>query len=1247
MPMTSQQVAQMMAAQQSQFAGYASYAQQITPPHLMQGGAGYAGNPVMGYQGGMPQPSPHGAMIGMPSMAPMQMMSPTSTQALQSGFLPAMAQMGMGTLAPGTGASQVLGERLVGTGVNAAQSVGTGLGWLSAGAGMASMVGVGGVGAAALGGLPAMAAIGAGAYAVDQIGQGVQQRQQVNRVLRSRFGGMMGVGRGRGGTGFSAEETGAISSMVREMGTQDIFSNMEELTRVMDKTAQMGMYRGVQNAQQFQRRFRETVKSLRTVAETMQTSLEEAADFMQQGRQMGFFTGREINANMMQTRFGAQATGMSVGQVVRQGQIGAQMGRAMGMRGRVGASALQNMTMNTAMGMRMGVFSDEMMAEATGGLQGSEAAQAWAQTQFQANQRFLRRGEGRVTLAGLWDAETGGIDRAALRRFQAGRMGLRELRSRGRANINQTGGRMSEFFSNEERLRGQLQEAGGGGLMIGAIAEHFSRRRGVSIEDPIVQRFMRRRYGYTQSQMELAVREWQRAPEIMETRRARESQAMQTAVRGRAMETAGISGLGRRLSQKWDRAVSQPLEEVGDRLTTRVSRAIREMTDDMEGRINTHMTEQTKQAYKEFAMFGEQLSGGRGTGTGGGRLMFGKNLDTAMENLRSWRRPSQQGVLGMLGGAGGGGYGGFGRTLARGIGRFLGTRPDEDVYEQAENLGLGRRDVLDTFYLKGKGGRARLAGVGDVQAAVRGANRVIMGSPESLGIEDDALKRLGRRTLLTVTEAMSGMGQETQWQQRRGRATGAEKKRMLQERIQMLSRDQETADLFAAAKGDWAKQVGILRTLEQEAKLDTTAFSSGAGPSGVSQDRLEDVMDAIKEKRESALTGLASLRFKAKRRVRVEGGGILSGGGGRWEVKEEEMALSESPELVRQLMQNQAVSENFRAFRFGSSDQAQEALANLRRMASDEEGELTQQQRTTLKRMTRKEITKTKESSRQLKHFLGRYLQAEDMEQSVAVRLREKELGGQLMQSLEENQYRFEQEGMGDAYLKIKEIAEARALGKTKLAMQRERELFADPNFAKNEELQDIMAKTPGLEYLQAGMGAAARITEELTRKDRRVSKVGRLIQLSLRTAGLEDLGIKAGGKELKLLSGLVKAGKQDEVMARLRQLAEAKGEEYVERLTAGKGTLQEILRPGAGGVTEEEARTLGAQYGAGKASGLRMEGSPEERMATNELQEKMLTAMKKQMLIQLEIARNTGRVSERLHEQMREWANGKKPEEP
>lgn len=778
--MSSHQIAAMAMQQQAMFGNFQSYAQQITPPYGAGPGMGALRSPGLlgGYQTGSPP-----AM--MPPPPPMPGWNP--------GYGGGMMQMAMAMpyASPSMGMGQAMGEQLVGSALGGLSTVGSGLarvgGYATMGAGVLSMAGIGGMGMAALGGgLGGIGVLGleAGAWGAEQLYSGFRERQQVNRVLRQRFGGMMGIGGGRGGMGFSTQDMGQISSMVRGMAADDMYTSFDELTRLMDRTAQMGLYRGVQGARQFQTRFRETVGALREIAQVMHTSLEGATQFMEQARGQGFFSGRDISATLTQARMASGASGISMDQMMAIRSQGTQMGRMMGMRGRQGATAMQNMAANIGVGMQGGFLSDELIAEMTGGLTGAEGAQAAAGMMMQSNAQFFRRGAGRALLAGLWDPSTGGINMERAMQAMGGGMTFRQALGRGRANIAATGGRRSEFFANEERIAGQLQETGlAGAIQFGMLQETIQRQRGVSGDDPIGERWIRRQSRWDQNQFEMYREMYRNMPQILQERQIREAQTEEASTRARAMEGRGIGGAQRRMQHWWENEVRSPVRAMGDRLVTQFTTGVERIFDQMEGTVRTEVSARTKELMAEYAE----------TGTRGKELMSFQRLQEMRRGLRTggYIKADEGGMLGAIG---------------RRLGLRAGTVDEQVAGISAYKYGLGARatreektEFLNQFY---EGLRA---------------------GPAALGLSDDDISAMGKqsRSLLTTAYGTGTAIQGFRSQMDTFESmTGAQKDAVFQRRIDMYIRaGGPMGTALSRASGDRARQLAILRTGEEASGL--------------------------------------------------------------------------------------------------------------------------------------------------------------------------------------------------------------------------------------------------------------------------------------------------------------------------------------------------------------------------------------------------------------------------------------------
>lgn len=1180
MVMTSQQIGGLASGQAAMFGQFQSYAQQITPP--------YSANPGMGYGAIMP-----GYQTGAaPMPPPMPAWSPHTPN--YGGGIPQMAMYGAHAMA-GSGYGQAMGERMMGAGLqmgsaglgaasafmSAAPLVGMGMSALGVGGGLAT--GLGALGAAPIA-LPVGAGIAAAGYGIQQAGVGFQQRQAVNQVLRNRFGGAQGIGGGRGGRGFSTEEMGGISTMIREMGTEDIFSNMEELTRVMDRTAQMGVYKGVHSAREFKNKFKQTVDALKEIAQTMNTTLEGASEFMQSSRQMGFFSGQDISRNLMSTRMGAAATGMSVPQMQQIGQMGSQMGMSMGWRGRTGAQAAQNIATNIGTAVRGGALSEEQLFEATGGLTGAEGVQALTGRMMQVNNRFLSRGAGRVLTAAMWDPNTGGVNREIMERIQRGEISFQEARRMGRRNISQTGGRQSEFFANEERIRGEAMEAGGGDLTMGMIEGHFRRRgsRGVDLDSPIVQRFLRRRMGMSQSEVEAFTQMRREMPRIMGERRQAMRQEVTNMVQTRRREGQGLQGVRRRWSQWWERSVENPIRQAADDMTTTISRGIEDMLNEFEGRIQTEITSQTRGQIQQWARTGERPSG-----------MMGR------EQFQQFSSEARQR----------GAATGVDEGFIAGLGRAVGAR------------GPGQIQQLRSAQAYKHGLPANASNEERAEFLQR-MQRDLSVSASELGVGSAEMKRLGADALDAVYGSMSAADRQS-WIENRSNKDKAMS--MARDRIRMLKKKEEFAKYFAKAK-NWYQGYALLADLEEAAGLGVLGIDAGAMPGGGGDSSFRQGLVGARQMQQEALDKIVELSGTEAGKKRAAAGwgekvtrgvlGVLSLGGTegsaalqrglfgkdifQWAFGRDEVEGARlDGGAAKRLLKNAELREDIRLARKGDKAARQRLTkASLGSEAGETMyGEASRDRRDlrTLVDM----VTKGSESEQQA---VDMYLAGVSGEQRMLVEKNVKASAAKLSRFTTTHRAAL-QEGMGEeAFGQYQKIIELQEEGDLEGAMAAEKAFYQQYGGSKEGNFLLSHLRKGGVGAgMQEGLATMADYTR-FFRSGTSRRKAKTLLEMTLGQAGIrgqrELRQLLGQGFMSKVHAGKVEAGELAQMLVgkmseeQLAGLSERgiSQEDFVRKLT-------EKIKIGKGGADMGEIQKMLTGQATDNAWGARLDEAPKEEV--------------------------------------------------
>lgn len=1158
---SSHQIAAMHQQQNANFSSSMGYSQMVSQMSGPGFNVGAAPPPYPGRdpQSLMPQSG------GMASMAMMSAMMPANAGATQS-----MGEQVAGGLVGGTAGTAAFANNLVGTGVGLA-----GIGAMGASAmGMGGMAGALGMAAGPIG-MGVAAGMEGLTFAAENMYGGVQQRQAINRVMRNRFGGNMGIGSGRGGTGFSTEEMGDVSTMVREMSGDDMFTSVEELTRVMDQTAQMKMYRGVQNVKEFKEKFKEMVGGLKEIAADLHTTMEGALELVGQQRQMGIFGSENIEASLMRTRLQAGASGMSMDQMQQVGQMGAQMGRVMGARGRTGARMMQNLTTDVGVGMQMGILSDEMMSEATGGRQGAEAAQALSGTIAQASARFMNRGAGRALTAGLWNPETGQIDEDAMSQLRAGNLDFQDLRRMGRRNIAESGGRRSSFFRDQERIVGEVIAEGGGTGMIAALGEHVSRRRNVDLDDPIMQRFLRRRLGVSQSQVEAVVEMTQRAPEIVEERRGRFRQQLENEARTQARSRGGVEGIRRRIAQVWERDIENPLKQAGDDLVTAFTEGINGMVDEMTGTISSQISPVAKEAAgsirgQNFLMNRERLNdivqdlpkqeGGFFAGIG---RAFGMRTDTAGDRIR------RLGYENYVGGT---------EQASR-----------ELLDRQLSFLNPERQDVLERF-----GGRA---GMRDVAGSYR---QFITESSPYQGWASTAQTGWWDEIFGNSSENL-----HSQWLERANRFAERNESFRRQtrgmtdnERIGQLQRIQSEAGL---AGSDYALETmggGPSGTLG-------AAFSAAQSAEQVRATTVSRVAANINresvEGEDSAVTAVRNMQSRSIFGSNTHSLLSYSILGSRGDPERRVRGIDEGAveNLYSALGQNEALLRKFRTISSGDEDERAEALSSLRVLATGgnrapglEDVDLNESQQRALSEVVSGEDA-------EINRRVGMLTSGVRAEGTLQTTARFRETGKALRTSLERSASEVRDALGNDTYESLMDIADKRATVNDRASLETARS--AERSLIKNALESGNIDELRTMSSVMGNLGSGgAFMQNQFSRIARQVRATGRMSQ---RERTEYFLGSAVQGDISRDLMTRIKSGDIE-----ARELIDQEGISL--RQGASMGSVREMLNLSEGGVTKEEATSRIIEREQARTDAERIEGAPRERTRPSELMSEQLSQL-------------------------------------
>lgn len=600
MPITSSQAGGMIGGQLGMFGNFASYANQISPGMAGAGAMPTYSNP-MGQGAGMafqPPPPPGftnydsqatGIMGAAGSMVPGIMGAAT----LAGSFLPGMAGRAFGAMDPfSAGLGGVLRGSGLAAGVTSEMGLMARLGTYGgnmgriAGGGFGSIAraGIGGLGGGMLAAAGPMAIQAGVGYAVGQMVEGAQFQNQVGSVLQQNFRHLNPGA--QNGLGFSRSDTGQVTNMIRDMSGG--MSSPQELLRIMQQGAASGSFSAVRDVHEFKKKFTDMVGSLKEVAKVMSTTLEGAMPFLQDMKKMGMWTPGDIQRGANMARTASQASGLSVAETAGMMSQGAAMARSVGAMGMTGAAGMAQSLGLVGGGLRSNVISERALSEATGGLTGSEAVGSLAGILQQGTTRFATSGRARWLLASMANKGMTGLDSGKLGMLASGAYSLGDIRGMAERNVS---GRGADFVMGEEDMRGDLIKQGPM-AQLGLIKTLAgSRLYGNSGMDKLItRRMMKQNFGIEGRQADIMAELARNLPQIMRENQQRTDASIDQENRNRdELMNHSYEGLKRKIGEKWNKAVSDPLQKIGADLSRGISSYIENVSDRIWGRASSGM----------------------------------------------------------------------------------------------------------------------------------------------------------------------------------------------------------------------------------------------------------------------------------------------------------------------------------------------------------------------------------------------------------------------------------------------------------------------------------------------------------------------------------------------------------------------------------------------------------------------------------------------------------------------------------
>jgi hypothetical protein len=239
-----------------------------------------------------------------------------------------------------------------------------------------------------------------------QMYQGAQRRME-GATLMNDIGGQFG-----GGASNSSDIGRLLQDTGRGIG-KDV-AGMADMVRDMDK---MKMFQATRDIKEFKTRFKEIMDTVKEVATTMQTTVDDALGMVGEMRTQGFYTTSDIKSGALRQQARGEASGLGTGAMMQAGRFGTQYARALGMRGRFGSDMAQQSTAAVGYAMRQGIMSEEEVMERGG------VAQVGANLAAK-QMRFMSSGRGRMMIANMMGDSGYGMDMDRVNNVLSGNMGL-------------------------------------------------------------------------------------------------------------------------------------------------------------------------------------------------------------------------------------------------------------------------------------------------------------------------------------------------------------------------------------------------------------------------------------------------------------------------------------------------------------------------------------------------------------------------------------------------------------------------------------------------------------------------------------------------------------------------------------------------------------------------------------------------------------------------------------------------------
>jgi len=513
--------------------------------------------------------------------------------------------------------------------VNSAQSAFKGVGYAAAGIGAGIGYKAGGAMGALRGGLMAGgpllgAGLMAGGHVFGNMAEGGQELSATQQTLGANF--QFSNGLSKTGRGFSRTDAKGISDMVREMqALPELLTSFGELNNIMGKISQLGTMNGVRNAQEFGRKFKETITTLKDISKIMETSMEGAVKYFEEARRSGMYSPQMMKMNMGQRQFTAGVTGMNQEQVGQLQQMGSQISFGYGgLRGSGAQSALRS-ARQIGMANEMGIMSNDRIAELTG-MDGAAGIQSMAGTLTETAQRMSGGSFGTAMSAALGKQDksgrfTGAMDQELVDKVRMGGISKSELLSLANRKTSSRLSKMS-FKDNQNMLRSEMaSQVGAEGIGM----EMQDILGGAGFKDPEATGILMQKYGVDERQAKIIQEIGNNLPSIQKELGSKaQTEGRRQAEQSYTKENLSTEAIKKKFMKRMENTFSEPFKQLGANMSNSVGQYVDDFMDGLLGRYSTNITKETA-----------NLAGGALGGGGSSQRKLGGMLDSVGGTINS------------------------------------------------------------------------------------------------------------------------------------------------------------------------------------------------------------------------------------------------------------------------------------------------------------------------------------------------------------------------------------------------------------------------------------------------------------------------------------------------------------------------------------------------------------------------------------------------------------------------------------